>query len=195
MDAVGGAAAALPEPEVSTLEKVIGLGVLIALAILLPGTLRRRMSNARAVDYTSRAQRAADRSSQPAADEENEKPATVGGALTGAAIAAVVAYFIWQFTQGVDAKFASQPLSNQYTVRNITITVRTIISGICYLGVFVFGTNAIGLIAYAIQLATNGPEEPVAKPPAPEKPELPPIKGLYRTTKQDVDAQNSNPDS
>eukprot|EP00899_Mesostigma_viride_P021663 jgi/Mesvir1/29499/Mv08669-RA.1 len=72
---------------------------------------------------------------------------------------------------------------------------RTIISGICYLGVFVFGTNAIGLIAYAIQLATNGPEEPVAKPPAPEKPELPPIKGLYRTTKQDVDAQNSNPDS
>ncbi|TQE04977.1 hypothetical protein C1H46_009448 [Malus baccata] len=40
-------------------------------------------------------------------------------------------------------------------VRQITITIRTIINGLCYLATFVFGINAVGLVLYAGQLAIN----------------------------------------
>lgn len=40
-------------------------------------------------------------------------------------------------------------------VRQITITIRTIINGICYLATFVFGINSVGLFLYSGQLALN----------------------------------------
>eukprot|EP00268_Persea_americana_P040220 TRINITY_DN39881_c0_g1_i3.p1 TRINITY_DN39881_c0_g1~~TRINITY_DN39881_c0_g1_i3.p1 ORF type:complete len:166 (+),score=22.80 TRINITY_DN39881_c0_g1_i3:415-912(+) len=45
-------------------------------------------------------------------------------------------------------------------VRQITITIRTIINGICYLATFVFGINAVGLVLYSGQLAINSFMEP-----------------------------------
>ncbi|ONK67061.1 uncharacterized protein A4U43_C06F15260 [Asparagus officinalis] len=40
-----------------------------------------------------------------------------------------------------------------FQVRQITITIRTIINGLCYLATFVFGINSVGLLLYSIQLA------------------------------------------
>ncbi|KAL2944409.1 Elongator complex protein 1 [Bienertia sinuspersici] len=40
-------------------------------------------------------------------------------------------------------------------VRQITVTVRTIINGLCYLATFVFGMNSIGLFLYSGQLALS----------------------------------------
>ncbi|EYU26355.1 hypothetical protein ABFS82_08G188200 [Erythranthe guttata] len=47
------------------------------------------------------------------------------------------------------AKLAKQ------AVRQITITIRTIINGMCYLATFVFGFNSLGLFLYSGQLALN----------------------------------------
>ncbi|KAK8964607.1 hypothetical protein KSP40_PGU015599 [Platanthera guangdongensis] len=38
-------------------------------------------------------------------------------------------------------------------VRQLTITIRTIINGLCYLATFAFGLNSVGLVLYSIQLA------------------------------------------
>ncbi|KAL1202449.1 hypothetical protein V5N11_025013 [Cardamine amara subsp. amara] len=48
-----------------------------------------------------------------------------------------------------------QTISDNFSVRQITVTVRTIINGICYLATFVFGLNAIGLLLYSGQLFFN----------------------------------------
>eukprot|EP00958_Prasinococcus_capsulatus_P025782 scaffold4454_cov411-Prasinococcus_capsulatus_cf.AAC.14 len=43
--------------------------------------------------------------------------------------------------------------------QRISVTIRTIISGMCYLSISVFAFNSIGLFLYAGQLAMN-PEQP-----------------------------------
>ncbi|XP_058773399.1 uncharacterized protein LOC131647524 isoform X1 [Vicia villosa] len=40
-------------------------------------------------------------------------------------------------------------------VRQITITIRTVINGLCYLATFVYGINSFGLLLYSGQLAIN----------------------------------------
>ncbi|XVF04285.1 hypothetical protein REPUB_Repub05bG0069300 [Reevesia pubescens] len=40
-------------------------------------------------------------------------------------------------------------------VHQITITIRTILNGLCYLATFVFGINSLGLFLYSSQVAIN----------------------------------------
>ncbi|KAK8701729.1 hypothetical protein V6N13_020108 [Hibiscus sabdariffa] len=40
-------------------------------------------------------------------------------------------------------------------VRQITITIRTIVNGLCYFATFVFGINSLGLLLNSGQLAIN----------------------------------------
>lgn len=76
-------------------------------------------------------------------------------AFLGAITAAVIATILYKFTTTIEASLNRQTLSDNYSVRQITITVRTIINGICYLATFVFGANALGLFLYSGQLAFN----------------------------------------
>jgi hypothetical protein len=66
-------------------------------------------------------------------------------ARRGAAQAGGLAYGMWLVSTGVDAYFDRQALPNQYTVRNITVTIRTVTQGLAYLATFIFGANAVGL--------------------------------------------------
>lgn len=74
-------------------------------------------------------------------------------ALVGAVIAGVIAFVLYNFTISVESALDKQTLSTSYSVRQITITVRTIINGICYLATFVFALNSVGLTLYSGQLA------------------------------------------
>ncbi|KAK4344564.1 hypothetical protein RND71_034740 [Anisodus tanguticus] len=76
-------------------------------------------------------------------------------ALLGGLTAGVIALLLYKFTTTIEASLNRQALSDSFSVRQITITIRTIINGICYLATFVFGINSVGLFLYSGQLALN----------------------------------------
>ncbi|KAF8110442.1 hypothetical protein N665_0083s0010 [Sinapis alba] len=76
-------------------------------------------------------------------------------AFLGAVSAGVIAVILYKFTTTIEAGLNRQTISDNFSVRQITVTVRTIINGICYLATFVFGINAVGLLLYSGQLAFN----------------------------------------
>ena len=59
--------------------------------------------------------------------------------------AGVFAYLLYLFSSNVDGYFERQPLPDQYTARNITVAISTIVRGLSYLITFIFGANAVGL--------------------------------------------------
>ncbi|GAA0143916.1 hypothetical protein LIER_04488 [Lithospermum erythrorhizon] len=76
-------------------------------------------------------------------------------ALIGGLAAGAIALLLYKFTLTIEDGLNRQTLSENFSVRQITITIRTIINGICYLATFVFGINAVGLFLYSGQLAMN----------------------------------------
>ena len=69
------------------------------------------------------------------------------GGLTGLGISAV----LYVFASKVSASFDGKALPESETVRQISITVRTIVEGLSYLATFVYAANGVGLIALAGQ--------------------------------------------
>ncbi|GMH05615.1 hypothetical protein Nepgr_007455 [Nepenthes gracilis] len=76
-------------------------------------------------------------------------------ALLGGVAAGVIALILYKFTTTIEAALSRQTISDNYSVRQITITIRTVINGLCYLATFVFGINSVGLFLYSGQLAMN----------------------------------------
>ncbi|KAK4420390.1 hypothetical protein Salat_1989300 [Sesamum alatum] len=85
-------------------------------------------------------------------------------AFLGAVIAAAFGVLLYKFTTTVEYNLNHQQLSDNYSVRQITITIRTIINGLCYLATFVFGFNSLGLFLYSGQLAMNSFAEAPGSP-------------------------------
>uniref|UniRef100_A0A0A9DGD0 Uncharacterized protein n=1 Tax=Arundo donax TaxID=35708 RepID=A0A0A9DGD0_ARUDO len=83
---------------------------------------------------------------------ETEKPPSPIQALLGGIAAAVIALILYKFTTTIEAALNRQTISDNFSVRQITITIRTIITGLCYLATSVFGINGAGLILYSLQL-------------------------------------------
>ncbi|KAK8462051.1 hypothetical protein SEVIR_1G138200v4 [Setaria viridis] len=83
---------------------------------------------------------------------ETEKPPSPIQALLGGIAAGVIALILYKFTTTIEASLNRQTISDSFSVRQITITIRTIITGLCYLATSVFGINAVGLILYSLQL-------------------------------------------
>ena len=75
--------------------------------------------------------------------------------FSGAVVAGTIALFLYKFTVTVEGGFAGKVVSQNYSIRNLTVTVRTIITGLCYLATFVFAANSIGLTLLSLQLALN----------------------------------------
>lgn len=69
------------------------------------------------------------------------------GGLTGIGISVV----LYAFASKVSASFDGKALPESETVRQISITVRTIVEGLTYLATFVYAANGVGLIALAGQ--------------------------------------------
>ncbi|GMN54463.1 hypothetical protein TIFTF001_023593 [Ficus carica] len=86
---------------------------------------------------------------------ESKGPPSPVQALLGAISAGVIALILYKFTTTIEAALNRQSISDSYSARQITITIRTIINGLCYLATFIFGINSVGLFLYAGQLAIN----------------------------------------
>ncbi|CAN4087376.1 unnamed protein product [Withania somnifera] len=86
---------------------------------------------------------------------DGKAPPSPVQALLGGLTAGVIALLLYKFTTTIEASLNRQALSDNFSVRQITITIRTIINGICYLATFVFGINSFGLFLYSGQLALN----------------------------------------
>ncbi|KAJ3692266.1 hypothetical protein LUZ60_012616 [Juncus effusus] len=76
-------------------------------------------------------------------------------AFLGSIAAGVLCLILYKFTTTIETSLNKQTISDNISVRQITITIRTIINGICYLATFVFGINSAGLMLYSIQLFLN----------------------------------------
>lgn len=66
--------------------------------------------------------------------------------LSGALQCGLVAWGLFVLSTNVDAYFSGQSLPSQYTARNITVTVQTIVRGLSYLCCFIFSANAVGCV-------------------------------------------------
>ena len=72
-------------------------------------------------------------------------------AFTGGVTGLAIAFVLYGFTQTVVGAFDGRPVPESYQARQITITVRTIVTGLAYLATFVYAANGTGLVALAAQ--------------------------------------------
>ncbi|MFB2979216.1 DUF3082 domain-containing protein [Microseira sp. BLCC-F43] len=81
--------------------------------------------------------------------------------LSGAVVAAGLAIALYFLTSSIASNFASKPIqSDNFTVVNITVAVRTLVVGVSALATGIFGLIAIGLAALGIQVLFNPPAKP-----------------------------------
>lgn len=73
----------------------------------------------------------------------------------GVAQAGAFCYGFFLLSRVVDDYFAHQDVPSQYTARNITLVIQSVGRGLVYLVTFIFGANATGLAALAIQLVVD----------------------------------------
>ncbi|CAM6011794.1 unnamed protein product [Sphagnum balticum] len=158
-------------PETTPLQAVASILLTAAITVLLIRAVRRRSKRAKEMKFRSTGEESAKKSIK---EQAKEAAAIRGGLLTkaappevegpklnplqtlsGAVMAAIIALVLYKFTTTVEAGFSDKVVSSNYSIRNLTITVRTIITGICYLATFVFAANSIGLTLYSLQLALN----------------------------------------
>lgn len=69
------------------------------------------------------------------------------GGVTGLGIA----FVLYGFAETISASFDGRQVPESYQARQITITVRTIVTGLGYLATFVYAANGTGLVALAAQ--------------------------------------------
>jgi hypothetical protein len=157
--------AAVDTQEVTSVaQNVIGVLFTIAFAAFLLRVLNKRAS--RAVNVRVAAQRKA--VDAPAADLP---PVTAAACFQGAGLAVLCAAAMWFFTTFVEGAFDSAAPSDQYAVRNVTGTLRSIVTGLGYLATFLFAANTIGLSGLGLQILVGGGQQDAAKqdtaPPPP----------------------------
>lgn len=133
-----------------------------AISVFLFRSLRRRARRAKELKFRSSEvkkslkEEALDNlKAMGSASIESKGPPSPVQALLGAISAGVIAAILYKFTTTIEAALNQQTISDSYSARQITITVRTIVNGLCYLATFIFGINSIGLFLYAGQLAIN----------------------------------------
>ncbi|KAF5728261.1 hypothetical protein HS088_TW21G00406 [Tripterygium wilfordii] len=149
-----------------------------AITVLLFRSVRRRAKRARELKFRSSG---AKKSLKEEALEslkvmgsssvDIKSPPSPVQTLLGAISAGVIAVILYKFTTTIEAGLNRQTISDNYSfkirlvfltlflcasqVRQITITIRTIINGLCYLATFIFGLNSVGLFLYSGQLVIN----------------------------------------
>ncbi|KAJ4842379.1 hypothetical protein Tsubulata_000915 [Turnera subulata] len=103
--------------------------------------------------------------------EAEKKPASALQALLGGISAGIIALILYKFTTTIEDGLNRQALSDNFSVRQITITIRTVVNGLCYLATFVFGVNSVGLFLYSAQRALGGGTTADASPTKPTAPQ------------------------
>ncbi|KAG6543007.1 hypothetical protein Mapa_015503 [Marchantia paleacea] len=149
-------------PEASPAQIVASVALTGAIAVLLVRSLRRRAQRAKEMQFRSSGVATKESVKEDArkaaianltkAPEVPVPPPSPGQTILGAAVAGAIALVLYKFTTTVEGNFSGKAISMNYSIRNLTITVRTIINGLLYLATFVFAANSIGLGLYSLQL-------------------------------------------
>lgn len=147
----------------STLQVATSVLLTGAISVFLFRSLRRRAKRAKEMRFRStgvkkkglKEEALESLKAMQGGSVEPGAPPTPVQALLGGLSAGAIAIVLYKFTTTIEAALNRQTISDNFSVRQITITIRTIINGICYLATFVFGINAVGLILYSGQLAIN----------------------------------------
>ncbi|KAL5080829.1 hypothetical protein RYX36_009250 [Vicia faba] len=125
-----------------------------AIAVLFFPTIQRRIKTAKQLKYRSSGVKKSSLNSLKTSKKSKKRPSP-DQALLGAIIAGIIAVILYRFTTTIEASLYRQSISDNFSVRQITITIRTVINGLCYLATFVYGINSFGLLLYSGQLAIN----------------------------------------
>ncbi|XP_047150265.1 uncharacterized protein LOC124822316 [Vigna umbellata] len=128
-----------------------------ALTVFFFRTVQRRIKRAKQLRFrSSGAEKSMEKLKRMKSSSIKVKnPPSADQALLGAVIAGAIAVLLYRFTTSIEASLSRQMLSDHFSVRQITITIRTIINGLCYLATFVYGINSVGLFLYSGQLAID----------------------------------------
>ena len=106
-----------------------------------------RAKNIRLSKFQSRVQRESrDDEELVRARDLSARQAFFGG-ITGLSIS----FLLFGFAKTIQANFDGRAVPDSYQVRQITITVRTIVEGLAYLATFIYAANGIGLISLGLQ--------------------------------------------
>lgn len=153
-------------PEASPLQVAASVVLTGLITVLLIRSLRRRSKKAKETRFRSTGEIKEDaRKSAMAllnkAPEVETPPPSALQTFSGAVVAGFIALVLYKFTVTVEGSFTGKAVSMNYSIRNLTITVRTIVTGLCYLATFVFAANSLGLTLLSLQLALGigGPED------------------------------------
>ncbi|XP_057727315.1 uncharacterized protein LOC130943452 [Arachis stenosperma] len=134
-----------------------------AVSIFLFRALRRRAKRAKELQFRSSGEKKSIK--EEALDtlkamgsssiEDAKGPPSPVQAFLGGISAGIIALILYKFATTVEAALNRQTISDNYSVRQITITIRTILNGLTYLATFVFGINSVGLFLYSGKLGID----------------------------------------
>eukprot|EP01023_Acetabularia_acetabulum_P041259 TRINITY_DN4014_c0_g1_i1.p1 TRINITY_DN4014_c0_g1~~TRINITY_DN4014_c0_g1_i1.p1 ORF type:complete len:297 (-),score=39.32 TRINITY_DN4014_c0_g1_i1:492-1322(-) len=88
-------------------------------------------------------------------DAVPESQATPLSSLFGAVQAGGIAFLLYLAANSIDSTLGMADLPDQYTARNIAVSVRTVIRGLVWLATFIFGANSLGLLLLTFQLIVD----------------------------------------
>ncbi|KAK7244227.1 hypothetical protein RIF29_39046 [Crotalaria pallida] len=133
-----------------------------AISVFLFRSLRRRAQRSKDLQFRSTGAKKSIKEealdslkAMGSASIDPKGPPSPGQAFLGAVSAGIISLILYKFATTIEASLNRQALSDNFSVRQITVTIRTIINGLTYLATFVFGLNSLGLFLYSGQLALN----------------------------------------
>ena len=75
--------------------------------------------------------------------------------FTNAATVGAISLALFLFSSKLDSYISSIELPDQYTVRQVSVTLKTIVVGMSYLACFIYGANTVGLFLLGIDMVRN----------------------------------------
>ncbi|QDZ18596.1 hypothetical protein HOP50_02g11000 [Chloropicon primus] len=75
--------------------------------------------------------------------------------FTNAATVGAISLALFVFSSKLEGYISSIELPDQYTVRQVSITLKTIVVGLSYLACFIYGANTLGLVLLGIDMVRN----------------------------------------
>lgn len=188
------------------LKNVFGIGYAMLVAVFAFRLLSRRAKRARSERLAKEADQEGDAVPQkwsdafvpPDATSQQEQSATPLSALYGAGQAAVLFVVLLTFTSQVSDYFDAKMVPVNPLAAKVTNSVKTIAEGLAYLLTFIFGANALGLLALSVQLALfpSSVTAPEDKEPDPKAlPKIGVTDDLYSIRKafEEVQRQSDKP--
>lgn len=190
-----------PEQGSETFKNVAGVGYIILVIFYFFRLLKKRAERATTESLASTAQASKSRkgdgareggdgndlagldgpapaSSAVSSSREAPDNVTVTQCLIGVAQAGTICFGFYLLSRVVDDYFVHQDLPAQYTARNVALLIQSVVRGLVYLVTFIFGANATGLAALAVQMVVDpeGVDRGLDQAPKRKKEALPKVK-------------------